>query len=77
MRRIARRLDRNRPPRRLGRKLTGGNEIVEHSIEKRGVTGMNGHAAPLAKRRAPRHPRARDRAAPRRFGVCRTAPASA
>jgi hypothetical protein len=40
MGRIARRLDRDVPAVELRRKSAFGNEVVEHSVEERGILGV-------------------------------------
>jgi hypothetical protein len=40
MRGIARRLDRHIPAVELRRQRAIGNEVVEHSVEKRGILGV-------------------------------------
>ena len=49
MRGIARRLDRDVAPVEVRRQSTVGNEIVEHSVEERGILGVEAHIlrAPL------------------------------
>ena len=45
MRRIARRLDRDVAPIESGRQRAFGHELVEHSVEKRGILGVEAQFA--------------------------------
>ena len=47
MRRIARRLDRDRAPLEPGRQRAFGFKLVEHPVEKRGIVGVKRHVQRL------------------------------
>ena len=51
---IARRLDRHVPAVEVRRQRAFGNEVVEHSIEERGILGVKGHLIRPLSRPVPR-----------------------